>query len=120
VTLVFTSSTGQNYADAHITGGATINLTAPTSGPTAGIALFGDRNMPTGTNFSFTGGDLQAIGGAVYLPKGSLSWAGNASVSQRCTQIIADTISLTGDSGLSIDCSGYGTKPIGSLASLLE
>jgi hypothetical protein len=120
VTLVFTSSNGTNYADAHITGGARIDLTAPTSGPTAGIALYGDRNMPAGTSFSFRGGSLQSIGGAVYLPRGALSWAGDPDVSQRCTQIIADTISLVGDSGLSVDCTGYGTKPIGSLATLLE
>jgi Flp pilus assembly protein TadG len=43
VTLVFTSSTGQNYANAQINGGAAINLTAPTTGATAGIAIFGDR-----------------------------------------------------------------------------
>jgi Flp pilus assembly protein TadG len=120
VTIVFTSSTGSNYATANISGGATLNLTAPTSGPTAGIALFGDRSMPRGTSFGFTGGNLQTIGGAVYLSKGAISWAGNASVTQRCTQIIGDTIQMVGDSGLSIDCSGYGTKAIASAAALLE
>jgi hypothetical protein len=34
VTLVFTSSSGHNYASARISGNATIDLTAPTSGPT--------------------------------------------------------------------------------------
>jgi Flp pilus assembly protein TadG len=120
VTLVFTSSTGSNFATANITGGATINLVAPTSGPTAGIAIFGDRSMPQGTQFKFTGGNQQTIGGAVYLAKAALSWAGNATVSQRCTQIVADTIQMTGNSGLAIDCSGYGTAPIGSPATLLE
>ena len=43
VTLVFTSS-GNNYASATINGGATVNLTAPATGSTAGIVLFGDRN----------------------------------------------------------------------------
>ena len=59
VTLVFTSSSG-NYATANITGGATVSLTAPTSGPTSGIALFGDRNMPAGTTFKFGGGDAES------------------------------------------------------------
>jgi hypothetical protein len=48
VTLVFTSSTGSNYATANINGGATVSLTAPTSGPLAGIAFYGDPNMPVG------------------------------------------------------------------------
>ena len=33
VTIVFTSSTGNQYADATINGGATVNITAPTTGP---------------------------------------------------------------------------------------
>jgi hypothetical protein len=76
--------------------------------------------MPARTLFKFTGGNQQTVGGAVYLPKANISWAGNASVSQHCTQIIGDTIQMVGDSGLSIDCSGYGTKAIASAASLLE
>jgi Flp pilus assembly protein TadG len=120
VTLVFTSSTGHNYATANVVGGATLNLTAPTSGPTAGIALYGDRGMPTGTSFSFKGGSTQWMGGAVYFPKGAVSWAGNSGLTQKCTQLIADTIQLVGDSGFKIDCSGYGTKPIGSAATLAE
>jgi len=59
VTLVFTSSTGNNYATASVNGGATINLTPPTNGGTAGIVFFGDRNMPVGTGFSFECGASQ-------------------------------------------------------------
>jgi Flp pilus assembly protein TadG len=120
VTLVFTSSTGSSYATATISGGATVNIVAPTNGTLAGIAIYGDRNMPQGTLFKFTGGNAQTLGGALYLPKANISWAGNASVSQHCTQIIGDTIQMVGDSGLSIDCTGYGTKSIASAASLLE
>ena len=121
VTLVFTSSTGQNYATATINGGATVNLTAPTSGPTQGIALFGDRNMPTGTGFKFNGGASQYFGGAIYIPKGAVDFAGGANTSTGCTQLIGDTLTFTGNSNLSINCSGSKIKPIGtSLAKLVE
>lgn len=120
VTLVFTSSSGNNYASASIAGGATLNIVAPTTGPTAGIAIFGDRNMPVGSRFKFTGGDSEAIGGAVYVPMGALEWAGNATAAQHCTQIIADTIQLVGNSGLQVDCTGYGTRTFGSPALLTE
>lgn len=120
VTLVFTSSSGNNYATAKISGGATVSIVAPTSGPTAGIAIFGDRNMPAGTTFKFTGGDSQAIGGAVYVPNAALQWAGNATVGQHCTQVIADTIQLVGNSGLQVDCTGYGTRAFASPALLVE
>jgi hypothetical protein len=120
VTLVFTSSTGDNWATAAISGNAIINLTAPTSGPTAGIVLFGDRNMSVGTSFKLNGGGSQTFGGAVYLPKADLTFSGGTS-SSGCTQIIADTITFSGNSNLAINCSGYGTKSIGAAtASLVE
>jgi hypothetical protein len=51
------------------------NLTAPTSGPTAGIVFFGDRKAPAGTVFKFEGGATQVFGGALYFPKGDVSSA---------------------------------------------
>lgn len=120
VTLVFTSSTGSNYAYAKLTGGAVVNLVAPTSGTMSGIAMYGDHNMPVGTSFSFTGGNNQAIGGAIDLPKAAVTWTGNASTQQPCTQLIADTIQFTGASGLQVSCVGYGTKPIALSAALME
>ncbi len=121
VTLVFTSSTGSNYATATIAGGATINLTAPTTGATAGIVIFGDRNMPSGTSLKFAGGGSQTFGGAIYVPKASVSFAGGSGTGNGCTQLIADTITFAGNSGFAINCSGYGTKPLGlSAATLVE
>jgi len=121
VTIIFTSSTGANYADATINGGATLAITAPTTGAPAGIALFGDRNMPTSTTFKFNGGDTQTIGGAVYLPKGTLQYAGGNNANTNCTQVIGDTVSFVGNSLLKINCSGSGTRPIGSsVAALVE
>ena len=121
VTIILTSSTGSNYADATINGGATLAITAPTTGPLAGIAIFGDRNMPTSTTFKFNGGDNQVIGGAVYVPHGTLQYAGGNNTSTNCTQVIADNVTFVGNSLLKINCSGYGTRPIGSsVASLVE
>jgi len=121
VTIVFTSSTGHNYATANINGDASVNLTAPTSGPTAGIVMFGDRNMPTGTTFKFEGGATQSFGGAIYLPRGAVTYAGGSNANTQCTQIVADTITFVGNSNLASNCSNYGTKPIGSaVATLVE
>jgi Flp pilus assembly protein TadG len=121
VTLVFTSSNGHNYATASINGGASVNLVAPTSGPTQGIVLFGDRNMPAGASFKFNGGATQYFGGAMYLPKGAVDFAGGANTATGCTQLIGDTVTFTGNSNLSIDCSNYKIKPVGSaVARLVE
>jgi Flp pilus assembly protein TadG len=123
VTLVFTSSSGNNYATASINGGATVNLTAPTSGPTAGIAIFGDRDMSVGTSFKFNGGASQTINGAIYVPRGAVNFAGGAATANAntCTQLVADTITFVGNSNFALNCSGSGIKPIASsLAKLVE
>src|SRR5437764_2984390 len=103
VTIVFTSSTGSNYATASINGGANVNLTAPSSGPTAGIVFFGDRKAPAGTVFKFEGGATQVFMGALYLPKGDVSFAGGSDTTTGCTKLIGNTIKFTGDTNFALD-----------------
>jgi Flp pilus assembly protein TadG len=111
VTLVFTKKSGKDWPSATINGNATVNLTPPKSGSTAGIVIFGDRNIPVGTTFKFNGGANQYLGGAIYVPTGAISFAGGAGTSTSCTQIIGDTVSFVGNSSLAINCSSYETKP---------
>jgi len=113
VTLIFTSSTGNNWATMAINGNAVINLTAPIGGSTAGLVVFGDRNMPVGTTFKLNGGSSQVFGGAIYVPTGAIDYAGGAGTSSSCTQIIGDTVTFTGNSNVAINCSSYETKPFG-------
>jgi putative Flp pilus-assembly TadE/G-like protein len=120
VTLVFTSSTGNNWATATINGGAVMNLTAPASGPTAGIVFFGDRRMPAGTAFKFEGGASQVLTGAIYVSKGAVTFSGGSATSAvGCTQLVADTITFAGNSNFALNCQGVGTKPFGA-AKLME
>jgi hypothetical protein len=115
VTLVFTSSTGNDWATVTINGNAIVNLTAPIGGPTAGIVLFGDRHIPTGTAFKLNGGSNQSFAGAVYVPTGAISYSGGTGTSTSCTQIIGDTINFTGNSNVANNCSSYKTRPFGSI-----
>lgn len=120
VTLVFTGS-GSNWGTASIGSNANINLTAPTSGSTQGIVMYGDRNMATGTAFSLTGGSTQTFTGALYLPKAALSYSGGDGTTTSCTKIIADTVTFTGNSNVQVNCAGLGTASIGtSTAQLVE
>jgi hypothetical protein len=77
--------------------------------------MFGDRNMPVGTDFKFNGGATQYLGGAVYLPKGAIDFSGGMSTSTSCTQIIGDTINFSGNSALALNCKNYGTRPFSPL-----
>ena len=120
VTLVFTGS-GKNWGTATIGSNANVTLTAPNSGPTKGIVMYGDRNMPAGTAFSLEGGGTQNFGGAIDLPGANLKFSGGNGTSTSCTQIIADTITFTGSSNLQVNCAALGSAAIGvQTAQLVE
>ena len=61
VTFVFTSSTGANYPNVTINGGAIMNLGPPNSGTLSGIVMYADRHTPVGTNFRSPKGAESAL-----------------------------------------------------------
>lgn len=119
VTLILTSSSGSNYATATINGGATVSLTAPTSGAWEGIVFYADRKAPTGTALKLNGGSTQNFAGAIYAPTGEIMYAGGATNNNDCLHLVADTITFTGNSGLANNCTKYGTRPLGGTATAL-
>jgi Flp pilus assembly protein TadG len=114
VTLVFTGS-GANYATISAPVAASIKLTAPTSGATAGMVMFGDRNMPLNTSFNFTLFSSLKATGVLYLPSAYLQFKNLTFNNFNCLQVIANKILVQGASYLADTCSGVGTKLISSV-----
>jgi hypothetical protein len=119
VTIVLTSSTGSNYANAEIDNGTTVTLTAPTAGATAGMVFFGDRRASASTvSSTFAGGTTLDLTGAIYLPTETLNWNNGASnTASPCTELIAGAIVLSG-ANLQISCP-TGVAAIGATNSSL-
>jgi len=113
VTIVLTSSTGANYPTVNIAGGATLNLAAPSSGATAGLVFFQDRNAPTNGIDHFDGGAGQGITGTLYFPQQSVYFSGGTSSNTKCIQVIAWDLTLDGNSTLEANCAGTGVLAIG-------
>lgn len=122
VTIVLTSSTGSDYAIATINGQSTVELSAPTSGPTAGIVLYQDRRAPSGFENILNGGAGQKIQGAIYFPSQIVRYTGgSSSTTDACTQLIAAQVILRGQSNFQMNCSGTGVRRTGAPAvSLVE
>ena len=114
VTLVFTSSTGSDWAVPTINGGAVVDLTAPLFGPTAGVVVLADRRIPAGTTFKLNGGSSQYFGGAVYAPSATIDFVGGSGTSTSCTQVIGAVVVFNGNSSLAVNCSSYKTRPFGA------
>ena len=91
----------------------TYQLTAPSTGSTAGIAIWSDRNLPYSTDVIGTGSGASVIKGAIYAPSRWVKYAGGTTgVSTGCTQIIAYDIMITGNSTFANNCVGVGTLDV--------
>jgi hypothetical protein len=95
---------------------ANVNFSAPTSGLTAGLVIFADRKS-TGGPVTINAGATQVYTGAIYTPNRQLILNGGTTIANsRCTQIIADTLTVNGDIALQTNCAGTGVRPVGSSA----
>ena len=85
----------------NVNGGSDIAITAPTSGPYKGIAIYSDpATQPAGDTVRINGGSSTSIEGLMYFPTQELEFSGNTTGSNACTVVVASTIKLTGDSEL--------------------
>lgn len=92
--------TADNSEELSITGGASIELTAPPDGPLPGILFYHDRNTTDDITHKITGGSNMDLEGIIYLPSQSLQFAGGSEFNSSTSLLIADTVSLTGNSNI--------------------
>lgn len=103
VTIVLTGSSSSTYFDN--SGGANINLTAPISGPYAGILMTQTTDSsPSPHENTITGGGSMKFSGIMYFPVQSLSIEGNGEIGDTANQfaIMADTIHVQGTGLLTV------------------
>ncbi len=110
-----------NGARVKIAGSAEVVLSAPTTGTYAGVLFFVDRTDPEVTHI-FNGNSSSKFTGAIYAPTGHVQVAGTSSVGGGCTQVVANTIDITGDAGLGSNCEalGYSSITNAQLVQLVE
>jgi hypothetical protein len=79
-----------------MTGGATVNLTAPSSGTYQGILFYQDRSDTTPS--TLVGGTGQLMNGVLYFPAANLTYTGGSSTNATATTIVSDTLTMVGNS----------------------
>jgi Flp pilus assembly protein TadG len=81
--------------------GTTMNISAPTSGPYAGIAIWdGNASASTPDTFTFGGGASSTFSGAIYAPNTNLVLGNGSGTSTISSNIIANTVMILGGSTL--------------------
>ncbi|TPG13187.1 pilus assembly protein TadG-related protein [Sphingomonas oligophenolica] len=108
VTFILTSSSAitnpATIATADVDGGATINLSASTSGAYAGVLFYQDRRALDNTTNLINGNADSSIQGAVYFPGQAISYTGNAGMKTDCFQLVARRATFSGNSSISNTC----------------
>jgi Flp pilus assembly protein TadG len=85
-------------------GTAMLDLSAPSSGPYAGLLIFGSRDS-TGISHAINGNVGSTLDGAIYAPTSRLTISGNAQTSANgCTQFVTGTVTFTGSGSINISC----------------
>ncbi|WP_411817022.1 TadE/TadG family type IV pilus assembly protein [Hyphococcus sp. DH-69] len=102
---------GENVS-VKVNGSFDLDIKAPTTGPYAGIAIYGARN--NGGDMDLTGNAGVAVVGAIYAPSADVKYSGNSSGfgSGECTQVVGMTVEFWGSSEFDTDCSNSGTTDI--------
>jgi Flp pilus assembly protein TadG len=99
LTVVFSGTAGGSYIHAP-TGGGTLDITAPTSGPWSGVAIYQDPTLTSGVNISAAGNSpTWDITGLVYLPHSSVTFNGavnKSSNGKSCFAMVVDNITVSG------------------------
>jgi hypothetical protein len=91
--------------------GGKLTLTPPTSGTYKGLLFYQDRRAPLGNSITVNGNNTSKIEGALYFPRGDLTFNGTMGMNTNCMQIVSWTVKFTGNSAVSNTC------PAGSGAS---
>jgi Flp pilus assembly protein TadG len=100
-----------------------VNVTAPTSGPYAGLTFFGLRTATPTVTQVFSNNTSMNIKGAVYFPNQIVEFDNNgATTSGGCIQVIGRMIDIRNNVELDNNCSGTGVVSIGNsgLSQLVE
>jgi Flp pilus assembly protein TadG len=105
VTIIFTTTaaSGGTIGAPTMQSNPTIdNLNAPTSGTYAGLLMVQDTvaGATYTTTAQFQGNPGQSLNGLIYTPNSNLSFQGNPSVTNSCLLVVANTMTLSGNSSL--------------------
>jgi hypothetical protein len=107
VTLVFSGGSGSyTHAPSDNTNGSggRLDLTAPTSGPWSGVAIYQDPSLTSGLDVSAAGNSpTWNITGLVYMPHASVTLKGaidKSNAGKSCVVLVADNFTISGTAGI--------------------
>lgn len=105
VTFILTGNTASTIAEISINGSATIDIAAPTSAENAtwaGILFYQDPLGPA--THTINGGADIDLEGIIYMPKGDVTYNGDASADAQCLLLITERVRFGGTNNIENNC----------------
>jgi hypothetical protein len=108
VTFILTSSTASSdpgsVATVDINGGATVQLTATTSGTYAGVLFYQDRRANNTKGNTINGNASSTLQGAIYIPSQAVDFSGGSGMRTECVQIVSRRVTFNGNNRIVNEC----------------
>jgi len=104
----------------NIASGANVDLVAGSNGGLDGILFYHDANSPSGLSHNITGGATMNLDGILYFPNQNLKFAGGTSGDTTNSILIADTVTFTGNTEVSLSGGNVSANPLLISAKLVE
>ena len=121
--LTTDASTINNNSIGNVTlnGGATINMSPPTTGTYANMVIYKDRRAPDCNNCNkINGNSSSTISGAVYIPSQEVMFSGDGGVTTNCLRLVSWTVSFNGNASINNNCPGGPPSFDGYMVRLVE
>ena len=120
--VMFFSTLNAQVSDSlSVQSGASVTLSAPTSGMYEGILFYQERGSDPNITHNFTGGAFMDLTGIIYAPEQEVAFSGGASGDNSNTFIISESVSFTGNAYLGdIDNSGAVFNRLFVMSKLVE
>lgn len=109
VTIILTGG-GTSIGQVKMNGGASVQMSAPTTGTFKGVLFYKDPDAPASYNDVFNGGASGSFLGAIYMPSQTVTLSGNSNFTTDCLQIVSRKVVMTGNTTITNDC------PVGTAA----
>jgi Flp pilus assembly protein TadG len=109
VTIILTSKTAANNPNSigqiKMNGGATVNLTAPSTGTYQGVLIYQDRRATLSNQSNkVNGNSASKLQGAIYVASQEVEFTGTTGLNTNCFQLVARRITWSGNSAITNVC----------------
>ena len=109
VTIILTSKTAASNPNSigqiKMNGGATVNLTAPSTGTYQGVLIYQDRRATLSNQSNkVNGNSASKLQGAVYVASQEVEFTGTTGLNTNCFQLVARRITWSGNSAITNVC----------------